>query len=93
MHKVMGDSYSKSVERIGMDSGISSLLRHSQNNLTMWGWLQISGYALFVRCLWTNASTVLNGCLTSLKNYLYPISTVPIVITMNFNKLIIVRSV
>ena len=91
MLKVLGDSPSEHVERISTSSGISSLLTHSQNNLFSRVWLQVGVYNLFVRCLWTSASTVLRGYFTSLNNYLYSISTVPITITMNYNKLIIVK--
>jgi hypothetical protein len=92
MLKVLGDSRLQYVERNSTSSGISSLLTHSQNNLFSMVWLQVEVYDLFVRCLWTSASTVLRGYFTSLNNYLYPLSTVPITITTNINKLIIVRS-
>jgi len=92
MLKIPGDSHQQYVERIGMGSGISPLLTHSLINLIDRVCLQVGAYALFVRCLWTSASTVLKGKLTSVNNYLCPLSTVPITITTNFNKLIIVRS-
>jgi|GEM_PF-3424930 hypothetical protein len=92
MLKITGDSYSKCVERIVTGSGISPLLRHSQDNSTTGAWLQIGVCALFVRRLWTTASTAVVDLLTPLKSYLYPLSTVPITTTTNFNKLIIVRS-
>ena len=91
MLKMLGDSRGQYVERISTSSGISSLLTHSQDNFLSGVWLQVRVYALFVRCLWTSASTVFKGSLTSLINYLYPLSTVPIMITTNFNKLIIVK--
>ena len=92
MRKMPGDSYSKTGDRTSTSSGTKSLLTHSQVGLIDRAWLQIVGYALFVRCLWTSASTVLARYLTSSLGYLYPSSTVPIMITTNFNKLIIVRS-
>lgn len=91
MLKMLGDSNSEYVERISTGSGISSLLTHSQDNLISGVCLQVKACALFVRCLWTSASTVLSGYLTSVNNYLYPLSTVPIMITTNFNKLIIIK--
>jgi hypothetical protein len=92
MLKMLGDSYSKAVDTTSMSSGITSLLRHRLNNLIARTWLQVGAYALFIRPLWTSASTAGNGYLTSVSQYLYSLSTVPIMITTYINKLIIVRS-
>jgi hypothetical protein len=92
MLKMLGDNHSNTVDTIVMGSGTSSLVRHSQNNLLALGWLQVSVYTLFVRRLWTVASTAVISLFTSVRSGLYPVSTVPIVITTKFNKLIIVRS-
>ena len=88
MLKIHGDRYGFIVERIVMGSGISSLLRHSQDSLSAAAWLQLGVYALFVRRLWTATSTAAIRLLTPLDVHLYPLSTVPITITTNFNKLI-----
>jgi hypothetical protein len=88
MLKTPGDSLSNTVDRLVMSSGISLRLRHSQVNLSSGGWLQVGLYALFIRHLWTSASTATLWFLTSVKAYLYPLSTTPITITTNFNKLI-----
>jgi hypothetical protein len=92
MLKMLGDNRSNTVDTIVMSSGTSSLLRHSQSSLLNLGWLQVGAYTLFVRCLWTVVSTAIVSLLTPLKSCLYPVSTVPIMITTKFNKLIIVRS-
>jgi len=83
MLKIHGDSYNNTVDRLVMSSGISSGLRHSQINLSSGGWLQIGLCTLFMRRLWTSASTVTEWYLTSVKSYLYPISTPSITITTN----------
>lgn len=93
MHKVVVDSSFKSVETTSTISGIKSAVTHTENNFIISRWLQIRVCALFVRCLWTGASTTISDYLTSIGGYLYSSSTAPIVITTNFNKLIIVRSV
>ena len=92
MLKMLGDNRSDTVDTIVMDSGTSSLFAHSQGDLNVRRWLQLGAYTLFVRPLWTEASTVVLAIFTSINLYLYPVSTVPIVITTKFNKLIIIRS-
>jgi len=91
MLKILRDSRLQYVDRLSTSSGISLLFTHSPDNSLSGAWLQVRVYALFVRCLWTSTSTALGGNLTSLNNYLYPLSTVPIMITTNFNKLIIIK--
>jgi hypothetical protein len=92
MRKVLGDRTLFPVDKVVTSSGTTARLTHSLIKLVLGVWLQVAGYDLFVRCLWTTTSTAVASYLTSLKCYLYPLSTVPIVITTNFNKLIMVRS-